>query len=395
MSEIIIDINPKYFDLFEDESRYLPLLGGRGSGKSHFVAQKIIKRCNEYPHRFLALRKTNKSAKRSVYQLINDYNTKFHQKAERNKTELTFEYPNGSQIYCSGLDDPGKVKSIEGITGIWWEEAIEFEIHDFLELDPILRGDHGCYLQHIFSFNPTDPYHWLRDLFYSGDNAYRNQANPIETTIDDNIFATKLDIQTLENLKGIDDQLYQVYRFGKWTELSNLIYSNWDIIDEFPLLDNVFYGMDFNFSEPYAIMECSAKATDIYLRELYYERIDDPDEMLEEAKKAIPDKNAIIYADSSRPELIAHLKKWFPRIIGAEKGPGSVLNGIDFVKKYKLHILRSSLNLIKEIRSYKRRELKGHVIDEPAKFNDHLMDAMRYAIMDYLGGYTSSGFTIF
>lgn len=307
------------------------------------------------------------------------------QKVERNRTELTFEYPNGAQIFCSGLDDPSKVKSIEGITGIWFEEAIEFELEDFLTLDPILRGDHGCYLQIIFSFNPTDPYHWLRELFYSGDNTYRQQANPVETTIDDNLFATERDIQTLENLKGIDDQLYNVYRYGKWTELSNLIYSNYDIIDEMPKLDNIFYGMDFNFAEPYGIVECSIKDKEVYLRELYYDIVDDPNMMMDEAKKVIPSKQSLIYADSARPELINLLSDWFPNIVGAEKGPGSVLNGIDFVKQFKLHILRSSTNLIKEIRSYKRREIKGRIIDEPVKFNDHLMDAMRYAITEYQG----------
>jgi len=387
---MIIKANPKYSALFSDKHRYLPILGGRGSGKSHFVAQKLIRRCDRFPHRFLALRKTNKSAKRSVFQLIDDYNRKFKLDVEKNKTDLSFEYKDtGAQIICSGLDDPGKIKSIEGITGIWWEEAIEFELADFLELDPILRGDYGCYLQHIFSFNPTDPYHWLRDLFYSGDNAYRKQANPIETTIDDNVFASKQDFQTLENLKEIDDQLYQVYRFGKWTELSNLIYTNWDIVDDFPVLDENFYGADFNFAEPFAIGGYSKLENDIYCRELCYDKVDDPNEMLELAKQVIPDRNALIFADSARPELIKLLGQWFYNVTGATKGAGSVLNGIDVVKKYKLHVLKASLNFIKEIRSYKRREIKGRVIDEPAKFNDHLMDTMRYAVTEYVGGSTS------
>lgn len=387
---MIIKANPKYAELFSDKHRYLPILGGRGSGKSHFVAQKFIRRCDRFPHRFLALRKTNKSAKRSVFQLIDDYNRKFKLAVEKNKTDLSFEYKDtGAQIICSGLDDPGKIKSIEGITGIWWEEAIEFDRGDFLELDPILRGDHGCYLQHIFSFNPTDPYHWLRELFYMGDNAYRRQANPIETTIDDNQFASSQDIQTLENLKEIDDQLYQVYRFGKWTELSNLIYTNWDIVDEIPVLDEVFYGVDFNFAEPFAVGGYSKLENDIYCKELRYDMVDDPNEMLELTKQVIPDRYALIYADSNRPELINLLGKWFYNVTGATKGAGSVLNGIDVVKKYKLHVLKTSLSFIKEIRSYKRREVKGRVIDEPAKFNDHLMDTMRYAINEYIGGATS------
>lgn len=386
-----ITTSPKYISLFTDKHRYLPILGGRGSGKSHFVAQKLIRRCSRFPHRFLALRKTNKSAKRSVFQLIDDYNRKFGLSVKKNKSDLMFEYSNGAQIYCSGLDDPGKIKSFEGCTGIWWEEGMEFEFSDFTELDPIMRGNLGCYFQHIFTFNPTDPYHWLRELFFSGDNEYLRQSNPVETTIDDNRHASKRDIKTLENLKGIDDQLYEIYRWGKWAVLQNVIYSNWDIVDEFPLLDNVFYGMDFNYAEPMGIVECSAKDNEVWLREVLYDKELDPDQMLEEAKRAIPNKNAVIYADSSRPELIKLMRSWFPNIVGAEKGPGSVLNGIDVVKKYKLHIHRLSLNLLREIRSYKRREIKGRVIDEPVKFNDHLMDAMRYAIVEHVFPQVISG----
>ncbi len=56
--------------------------------------------------------------------------------------------------------------------------------------------------------------------------------------------------------------------------------------------------------------------------------------------------------------------------------------GIDKVKQYKLHILEDSINLIKEIRSYKWKEDKeGRILEEPVKFNDHAMDAMRYALV--------------
>lgn len=384
----IIQANPRYAELFSDKHRYLPILGGRDSGKSHFAAQKLVRRCGRFPHRFLALRKTNKSARRSVFQLLDDYNRKFGLAVEKNKTDLTFEYKDtGAQIYCSGLDDPDKVHSIEGVTGIWFEEAIDFELNDFLELDPILRGEHGCYLQVIFTFNPTDPYHWLRELFFSGDNAYRRQANPVETTIDDNIFATKQDKQTLENLKEIDEPLYQIYRWGKWAILQNLIYSNWDIVDEFPVLDDLFYGMDFGSTDPCAIVECGKRENDIYLRELFYEKELTPTQMFGLTREVIPNRNALIYADSSRPEYIKELSEWFYNIKGAEKGPGSVLNGIDFVKKFKLHIHRSSINLLREIRSYKRREIRGRVIDEPAKFNDHLCDSMRYAIVEHIANF--------
>jgi len=100
------------------------------------------------------------------------------------------------------------------------------------------------------------------------------------------------------------------------------------------------------------------------------------------------DKNASHYGDSNRPDYIDEVEKAGYIIKGAEKGAGSVIKGIDICKKCKLHIHSGSLNLLKEIRSYKFKEDRnGHVIDEPVKFNDHLMDAMRYALMEHLQGY--------
>jgi phage terminase large subunit len=58
-----------------------------------------------------------------------------------------------------------------------------------------------------------------------------------------------------------------------------------------------------------------------------------------------------------------------------------VLKGIDFAKSRKLRVYSESSNLIKELQSYKWREDKdGRVLDEPVKFQDHLMDAMRYGL---------------
>ncbi len=51
------------------------------------------------------------------------------------------------------------------------------------------------------------------------------------------------------------------------------------------------------------------------------------------------------------------------------------------VKSMPLFITRRSTNIIKEIKSYKwKTDKDGKVLDEPVKFNDDAMDAMRYAI---------------
>ena len=58
-----------------------------------------------------------------------------------------------------------------------------------------------------------------------------------------------------------------------------------------------------------------------------------------------------------------------------------VKDGIDLCQRQTLIIPESSASLIKEIQSYQWKEdREGNIISEPIKFNDHLMDAMRYGI---------------
>ena len=61
------------------------------------------------------------------------------------------------------------------------------------------------------------------------------------------------------------------------------------------------------------------------------------------------------------------------------------LEGIDFVKRFKLHIHPRCVNTIKEIQGYSyRKDRNGNILDEPVKAFDHAMDAMRYAIYSHL-----------
>jgi phage terminase large subunit len=68
-------------------------------------------------------------------------------------------------------------------------------------------------------------------------------------------------------------------------------------------------------------------------------------------------------------------------IIGAEKGPGSVLNGIQTVQSVKISVTKRSVNTIKEYRSYMwMTDKEGRIINEPSPFLNHHMDDIRYAI---------------
>jgi phage terminase large subunit len=85
-----------------------------------------------------------------------------------------------------------------------------------------------------------------------------------------------------------------------------------------------------------------------------------------------------IFCDNAEPKTIEELRRAGYNAKPADK---DVREGIRKVKGQPLYITEKSVNLIKEIRSYKwKTDKDGKVLDEPIKFNDHAIDALRYAI---------------
>ena len=361
------------------------LYGGAGSGKSYQIAlfllfQKFIR---EHDISILITRKTMPSLRISAYKLITNFISQYrladYLPIEHHKTSATLRFKD-NEINFIGLDDPEKLKSAEW-NYIWAEEATDLALEDYRQLNLRLRRRTTGLNQMFLSLNPIDAFHWINTELLEKEDP---DVGSLHSTYKDNPFLPAEYTKELEKLKEQDLTLYNIYAQGLWGILQNLIYTNWDIVDEFPTVDDIFYGMDFGSTDPCAIVQCGVLENDIFLKELLYERELTPTRMFETTKDIIRDNNALIYADSNRPEFIREMQQTYPSIVGAEKGPGSVLNGIDFVKKFKLHVEKGSSNLIKELKSYKRREVKGRVIDEPVKYNDHLLDALRYAIFSHL-----------
>lgn len=212
-----IRVNNIYLPLIDDRARFLPIYGGAGSGKSVFAAFKIVKRSvSENGHKFLCLRKVAATVKDSIFAEIKAQISELELDTEFlvNKTEHSFLHiPSGNIILCKGLDDPAKIKSIKGITGMWLEEATEFEEEDFDQLDLRIRGEKDNYVQYILTFNPIDENHWLKKRFFDKKDP---AATTCHSTYKDNHFLTQEDRERLESLKERNELYYDVYCLGKW-----------------------------------------------------------------------------------------------------------------------------------------------------------------------------------
>jgi len=246
-------VNDIFKPTFRNQDRYLVLFGGAGSGKSRYVAQKILYRLiYEENHRFLIVRKVEKTLKLSVFQLFKDY---IHKWDIASKFKITVSpmkithIASGNTIDFMGVDNPEKLKSIEGITSLWIEEASELEEDDFNELDRRIRGNTKHYKQIIITFNPISHLHWLKSRFI--DNPPLN-CTTLKTTYLDNRFIDDVYIGVLLEMEKYDLQQYRIYALGEWGILNqNIIHHRYDFkrhISDKTVKDfyTLHIGIDFN-----------------------------------------------------------------------------------------------------------------------------------------------------
>lgn len=383
---VSIKLNKVYRPARVSGARHRILYGGAGSGKSHYVAQEtILNMLSNSHYHYLIVRKTGKSIRYSVFKLlcslIAEYN--LSSKFSINKSEMSITCSTGSSLITSGLDDVEKLKSVAGINRIWIEEASEISKKDYDQLDLRLRGQTKVSFQMTSTFNPISDTHWLKKVFF---DVGKPNSFILKTTYLDNDFIDEEYKKTLDGLKEEDLQYYRIYALGEWGSIGNLVYSNWekkDFSDMIPTFDKIYNGLDWGFSQdPYAYVKLhhDPKRKEIYIYDEFYIKdvfVDDIAEMLRTKMTA----REVVVCDSSEPRSIRDLKRLGIKAEAAVKGPGSVEHGIKWIKSHKIYVMPTCINTIKELSTYKWKEGRdGSILNIPVDANNHILDALRYAL---------------
>lgn len=371
-----------------DQARYLLLQGGRGSGKSYFAIQKVIYRCLvERGHRILIVRKTQPSLRRSVWTLTKHILNTLGIPYYENKTELTISFL-GNELLFSGLDDPDKVKSIQGVTSIFIEEALELTKQDFTALDAILRGKTAHYKQILLAYNPDRKTSFIYKDFVEKK---RDGATLHISTVTDNPYIDKEYIKILEEIK--DPELRRSWLEGDWANLGDLIFTHYKIqdfeLDEVLDKATAFYGGgDFGFTAPSTFLLCADVDGAVYvLDEICQTKLKTSQlagETQELIKRAgIPERDLVgAWFDSAEPDRILEIESivYYP-VYPSKKGrDGSIMN----LREHDLIIHPQCVNLCKEIGSWSwAKDRDGNTLDKPVKGADHSIDALLYATFGY------------
>jgi len=301
---------------------------------------------------------------------------------------------NGMQIIFKGLDDLEKIKSIVpakgALTDIWIEEATQADYRDAKDLLKRQRGgDEKVKKRLTLSFNPILQLHWIYKTYFSRIGWTDNQKefrSPeltiLKTTYKDNRFLTLGDVEDLEQEE--DKYYYDVYTLGMWGVLGHVIFTNWETRDLSDMRDrftNLRNGLDFGYAnDPLATTRSHydrAHKTIYIFDELH--KLGWTNDVVSNTLLGIIGREVIV-CDSADPKSIRELQQDGITAIPAQKGPGSVLFGIQWLQQQHIVIDSSCIHTIDEFQQYHWREDKsGNVLPEPVGRNDHHIDSLRYA----------------
>lgn len=393
MSQVIMEIPKEFKRLFDKDWREAAVYGGRFSLKSHTVARILLLRARMSKIRVACFREFQNSIAESSHQLLAD----LIQKYELTDFDVTdnsiVNRINGSDFLFKGLyRNEQSIKSIEGINIAWVEEAQTVTKNSIEVLTPTIREKDS---QIIYTYNrllENDPVHERLVM----------EGRPNSLIINVNYDIAEKYGWLPKNIKDEieDDKLKRpaLYRFkwlGEPNTLEGRIYTDWRIIDEIPFEARLWRrGLDFGYSiDPTVVEDIYEYNGGYIIDELLYQK--------GLSNKSIADvinnqnEQVMVIADSAEPKSIDELASYGVSIIGAQKGSGSVSQGIQIVQQQKISITRRSAKTITAYQNYiwsidKRNSLHLPIPDDTIHEWSNPMDAIRYGFNGTAGNSRAS-----
>jgi phage terminase large subunit len=398
--EVQIDpavFNDVYLPHLANHARTQIYYGGASSGKSWFIiGQRAVIDLMNGGRNYLICRAVARTIRTSVFAQMERTIREFgvQELFSINKSEATITCVNGYQAVFAGLDDVEKIKSITpkqgAFTDIVIEEATETERSDVKQLMRRQRGgDESIPKRLVLLFNPILRDHWIYLEYFSPlawadeqTEYMSDELSILKTWYIHNKFLTEQDRHDLLSEK--DKYFQDVYTFGNWGVLGAVIFTNWSVQDLSGMADqfvNRRNGLDFGFSSDPAAMPVThydKKHKTIYIFDELYETGLTNDQLAKLVKELIGGER--VTCDSAEPKSIQELRMHGVNAHGAKKGKDSVLHGIQWLQQQTIIIDKKCVNTRNEFQSYKWKEdRRGISIRQPVDFNNHIIDALRYA----------------
>lgn len=285
------------------------------------------------------------------------------------RTKHTYTFETGSKIEFFSVDTYGKAHGPRrDILFVNEVNNLTYNIVDQL----MVRTRKIVWLD----WNPSSEF-----FFYTEMLGVRDDIDFITLTYLDNEALDEATIHEIESHQH-NRNWWAVYGLGQLGDVEGKIYTGWQLIDEVPHEARLERrGLDFGYTnDPSALVDVySYNGGFIWDEQLYQKGLSN--KSIADFITNIEDPRKLVIADSAEPKSIDELKLYGVNVLGANKGPGSLNQGIQYVQDQKISVTKRSTNLIKEYRNYLwMTDKDGKIINEPEPGLDHALDAGRYAM---------------
>lgn len=355
--------------IFSLRKRLRIVAGGTSASKTISILLWMIQRAQTNENEMLSVVSETfphlkRGAIRDFLSIMEEHN--YFREDRWNKTDFIYTFETGSKIEFFSADQPSKVRGPRrDILFINECNNISYETYTQLEI----RTKKIIWMD----FNPVQEFWAYTEIIPNMEHDF------LTLTYKDNDALDPAIVQAIESRKG-NKNWWKVYGLGELGMTEGVIYSHFLPIDDIPPEARLTrYGLDFGYTnDPTAIVAIYQwNNSYIWDEVLYRKGLSNKDI----ADILINMDKALVVADSAEPKSIDEMKSYGINAIGSQKGPGSILQGIQFVQDQKIYVTKKSTNIWHEQRNYLwLTDKEGKIINEPSPFLNHLMDAGRYGM---------------
>ena len=383
---------PIYYPyLLDYQYRYNVFYGGRASGKTKFIMQKLLIKGLKEKRTILLMRKQTTQLRDSVWKEILQVIDDFHlsQFFTVNKTEFRITcLINGTEFKCLGLDEPEKIKGFADISDVFLDEVTGFNQEDVELIDGTLRSPKfKLPLQMYFSFNPISKANFVYKYFGFDTGITPPNTFILKSTYLDNPFLGENVAERYEVLKQRDYRRWQIEALGDFVSLDKLVFQNYKVeeFDHTKINGTLLCGLDYGFVNDISAFVASLLDEEnkkIYVFKIWGDTNKTNDE-LSNIIKSMGFSKSVIIADCAEQKSIEEMKRaGILRIKPSVKGADSIIHGIQKLQQYDIIIHPSCEGIITEFENYSWQKDKqsGEYINKPIDSFNHYIDALRYSL---------------
>ena len=374
--ELHIETSKTFRDI-ENSQKICILQGGTRSGKSYSAMQWLLVRALSEPNIVISIvRKSFPSMRVSIMRdFIGIMQKLMIWDDDRwSATEHIYTFENGSIMEFMSIDSSEKRKG-SARDYLFVDECNELTREDWFQLFIRTR------IKSIIAYNPS---FGTTNYIFTQIHTHPESSLYISTFLD-NPYLEKSIVDEIERLKFINPEYYKIYGLGLPGNNVGTIFSA-DLVDSLPNeAEFVAFGMDFGFvNDPTTLVAVYKWRENLYFEELLYKKGLVTSEIINELNRLDVGRNPI-WGDSAEQRLIEEIYRAGINIKPVKKGKDSIRMGIDIMHQHKLHILKSSHNIVKEFGEYVWTvDKNGNFENVPVDYSNHAIDAIRYVCMEQL-----------